>query len=158
MQKDIGLFIPKGSNRIGISRESADTHFYSPLQSTAAYGNWIDKCRGVSLQKLKGILPTALVTLGAAGIIQLFSKYFSKGELASEDTFMVAQSAVMEKTADEVAPQALRATAESMQQAAPITAEKVYLIPQNIALWFLVGALFALAVYFVWSWVRNKRN
>ncbi|MBI2523252.1 helix-turn-helix domain-containing protein [Candidatus Woesearchaeota archaeon] len=109
-------------------------------------------------EKLKGILPTALIALGAAGIIQLFSKYFSKGALASGDTFMVAKSAAMEKTADEFVPQALRATAESMPQAAPITAEKVYLMPQNIALWFLIGALFALAVYFVWGWFRNRKD
>src|SRR3990167_9878441 len=49
-------------------------------------------------EKLKGILPTALITLGTAGIIQLFSKYFSKGTVAAGDNFMVAKSAVMEKT------------------------------------------------------------
>ncbi len=107
-------------------------------------------------EKLKGILPTALITLGAAGIIQLFSKYFSKGALQAGDTFMVAKSAVMERTAGEAAPQAVQATAESMQQAAPITAEKVYLIPQNIALWFLIGAMFALIVYFVWRLARKN--
>lgn len=108
-------------------------------------------------EKLKGILPVALITAGTAGIIQIFSRYFSKG-LASGQNLMVAKSAVVEKSAEEVAPQALQAAAEAMPQAAPITAEKVYLIPQNIALWFLIGALFALIVYFVWNWVRKDRS
>lgn len=111
-------------------------------------------------EKLKGILPTALITLGAAGAIQLFSKYFSKGTITAGDNFMVAKSVVMDRAvegaANEVAPQALQAAAETMPQTAPITAEKVYLIPQNIALWFLIGALFALVVYFVWRWVRKE--
>lgn len=111
-------------------------------------------------ERLKGILPTALITLGTAGVIQLFSKYFSNRTVAAGDNFMVAKSAVMEKSvqesANEIAPQALQAAAESMPQAAPITAEKVYLIPQNIALWFLVGAVFALAVYFIWRMARKN--
>lgn len=106
-------------------------------------------------EKLKGILPAVLITLGVAGMIQLFSKYFSKGALQAGDSFMVAKSAVMERTVEGAAPQALQAAAESMQQAAPITADKIYLIPQNIALWFLAGALFALIVYFVWSGFRK---
>ncbi len=106
-------------------------------------------------EKLKGILPTALITLGAAGIIHLFSKYFSKGTLAAGENFMVAKSAVVDRAVEEAAPQALQATVEGAQQAAPITAAKVYLIPQNIALWFLIGAIFALVVYFVWKWARK---
>ncbi|MFH1438977.1 MAG: helix-turn-helix domain-containing protein, partial [Candidatus Woesearchaeota archaeon] len=70
-------------------------------------------------EKLKGILPTALITLGAAGILQLFSKYFSKGALAGGDNLMIAKSAVMERAIEE-APQALEAVAEAAPQAAPI--------------------------------------
>ena len=106
-------------------------------------------------EKLKSILPAALITLGAAGAIQLFSNYFYKGTLQAADNFMVAKSAAVERAVEE-APKALEAAAESMQQAAPITAEKVYFIPQNIALWFLIGALFALAVYFVWNYFRKN--
>ncbi len=107
-------------------------------------------------EKLKGILPTALITLGAAGVIQLFTNYFYKGALQAGDNFMVAKSAAVERAVEEAAPEALEvAAAEAVPIAAPITAEKVYLIPQNIALWFLVGALFALIVYFVWSWIRK---
>ena len=106
-------------------------------------------------EKLKGVLPVALIVVATAGMIQIFSNYFNFG---SGRNLMVVKSVVMDKSVEEAAPQALQAAAESMQQTAPITAEKVYLIPQNIALWFLVGALFALAVYFVWRWVRNKGN
>jgi len=106
-------------------------------------------------ERLKGILPVALIATATAGIIQIYTKYFSKGAIAAGDNFMVAKSAAVERVVEEAAPQALEAAAETMPQAAPITAEKVYLIPQNIALWFLIGALFALAVYFVWRWIRK---
>jgi len=105
-------------------------------------------------EKLKGILPVALIAAGMAGIIQIFSKYFSKETLG--DTFMVAKSAAVERAVVEEAPQALEAAAEAAPQVAPIAAEKVYLIPQNIALWFLIGALFALVVYFVWNYFRKR--
>ncbi|MBW2976047.1 helix-turn-helix domain-containing protein [Candidatus Woesearchaeota archaeon] len=106
-------------------------------------------------QKLKAILPVALIAAGTAGIMQLFTKHFYKGTLQAGDNFMVAKSAVLERAVEEGATQALKAASEAAPQAAPIAAEKVYLIPQNIALWFLIGALFALAVYFLWSWIRK---
>ena len=100
-------------------------------------------------ERLKGILPVALLAAGMAGVIQIVSKYFSRDVLAG-DRFMVAKTAEVERAVAE------EAVMEAAPQAAPISAEKIYLIPENIALWFLVGALFALVVYFVWNWTRKR--
>ena len=112
-------------------------------------------------EKLKSILPVGLIAVGAAGLIQLFSGYFNKSAMFSGQNLMVAKSAVMEKAvigAQDAASASMaveeamiEAVPEAAQQAAPIIAEKDYLIPQNIALWFLIGALFALAVYLIFN-------
>lgn len=100
-------------------------------------------------QKLRSILPAGLIALGAAALLQIFSKYFSQ----SGQNFIVAKSA-------EIANEDMREAMPSMMQAAQdeaatITAPTVYMIPENIALWFLIGAIFALAVYLLWSWIRK---
>src|SRR3989344_3974590 len=79
-------------------------------------------------EKLKSILPVALIAAGAAGVIQLISNYFTKTSVAQD---FAAKSSVAERALE--APVALT-------QAAPPQA--VSTILQNIALWFLAGALF----------------
>lgn len=103
-------------------------------------------------QKLRGILPVALIAAGTAGIIQLFSKYFLKPTFQAGD--FIARSAVMEKTFETTAEETVIATAA--QEAAPIVAETAVPLLQNIALWFLVGALFALIIYSIWSYFRKN--
>lgn len=98
-------------------------------------------------EKLRGILPAAIITLSAAALIQIFSGYLSK----SSQSLMVAKSAVM----DEAAPLAAQKSADTVHGGASIVAEKVYLLPENIALWFLIGALFALIVYIIWKLIRK---
>ena len=92
-------------------------------------------------EKLKGILPVALIAAGAAGVIRLTSNYFTKTSVAQD---FAAKSAVA-KSALETAPVALA-------QAAP---QAISTIWQNIALWFLAGALFALLIYLVISFIRK---
>ena len=109
-------------------------------------------------QKLKGILPVALIAAGAAGLIQLFSKYFPKttpqvfgaGKQAMEEEVITAAP-----TAAEAAAEAVPAALDVARETAPVIAEKAFSLPQNIALWFLIGSLFVLAVYFVWSFRRD---
>ena len=93
-------------------------------------------------EKLKAILPVALIAAGTAGVIQFISKYLSRTQAVSED--FVAKSAATER--------ALEAAPVALTQAAP---EAVVSIWQNIALWFFVGAVFALIVYFVLSMIRK---
>jgi|SRR3989338_1607844 len=100
-------------------------------------------------EKLRSILPAALITLGTAALLEVFSKYFS-----SPNSFMAAGPAAEKSAA--IAPMAAQKAAEAAQLAAPIIADKVYLVPGNIALWFLIGAVFALVVYIVWNWTRKE--
>lgn len=88
-------------------------------------------------EKLKGILPVALIASAAAGVIQLVSNYFPKGIAVQETS---AAKYAISDSALESAPMAL-------SQAAPV--EQASSILQNIALWFLAGAIFALAVYLI---------
>ena len=92
-------------------------------------------------EKLKSILPVALIAAGAAGVIQLISNYFTKTSVAQD---FVAKSSVAERALE--APVALT-------QATP--PQTVSTILQNIALWFLAGALFALLIYLVISFIRK---
>jgi len=93
-------------------------------------------------EKLMGILPAALVAAGAAGIIQLVNNYFSKAAAAVD--FAVAKSAMMQESA-------LAMAAEAPVEAAP-------LLTQNPALWFLMGALFALLIYLIIGRIRKDFN
>ena len=93
-------------------------------------------------EKLKSILPVALIVAGAAGVIQLISNYFTKTSVAQD---FAAKSSVAERALE--APVALT-------QAAPPQA--VPAILQNIALWFLAGALFALLIYLIISSLRKN--
>ncbi|MEK7173385.1 MAG: helix-turn-helix domain-containing protein [Patescibacteria group bacterium] len=93
-------------------------------------------------EKLMGILPAALVAAGAAGIIQLVNNYFSKA--AAVGDFAAAKSAMMQESA-------LAMAAEAPAEAAP-------LLTQNPALWFLMGALFALLIYLIIGMIRKDFN
>lgn len=95
-------------------------------------------------EKLKSILPVALIAAGAAGILQLVSKYFVKSGIAEQDAF-AAKSAMVESAA---APGAL-------SQAAAAAAQQTQPIFNNLALWFLFGAVFALLIYFIVSLIRK---
>lgn len=92
-------------------------------------------------EKLMGILPAALAAVGAAGIIHLANNYLSK---AASAEVAVAKSAMMQESALAMAP-------EAPAEAAP-------LLTQNLALWFLAGALFALLIYFIVGMIRKGPN
>ncbi len=99
-------------------------------------------------EKLKGILPAALIAAATAGAIQSFSYYFLRGTFALAPESNGALPEMMQQSLA-----AAPALGDTAQKAAAKTA---YLAPQNIALWFLAGALFALAVYFALNSVRKK--
>ncbi len=108
-------------------------------------------------EKLKSILPAALIAVAAAGFIQVFSKYLMKPVafgMEQANRAVLTKSAVME----EAAPVA----ANLMVGAAPnVTQEALTVAPQlvsepNIALWFLYGALFVSVVYLMINIIRKK--
>jgi len=90
-------------------------------------------------EKLRNILPVVLIVSGAALVIRLLSKYFYQ---PIEAPIMMAEKAAIERVAPAIAQEA----AIEAQQAMTTT---------NIALWFLAGALFALAIYLIISLLRK---
>ena len=117
------------------------------------------KVNGIA-QKLKGILPAALITAGAAGLIQLYTMFSQKTAQAAsfgarEAPALMAKSAeVATDHAAESAP--LLANAPSPVGAgAGAVVQATTPLWQNLALWFLVGALFALLVYAIISYFKK---
>lgn len=83
--------------------------------------------------KLKSIIPVALISIAAAGLIRLFSSdIFKKLPLLLEKEVQYSYS----MGEDTLATSAL---------------EVINVVP-NYALWFLFGAIFAIIVYLVWNW------
>lgn len=103
-------------------------------------------------QKLRNILPVALIIAGAAGLIQLTTKFIQKPSV------VMAKDAVAERTFA-AAPMA----AEEAVGAGPVVAEAAEIatvIPlwQNIALWFFIGAVFAIIIFVILSYVKNHQS
>jgi len=95
-------------------------------------------------EKLKSILPVALLALAGAGFIQLYTKF----KFAGFETMKAAPAApLMEQAADEVAKSAIEKAPEitGAMQAAP-----------NYALWFLIGAFFVIVLYLIISKIRER--
>jgi DNA-binding transcriptional ArsR family regulator len=108
-------------------------------------------------QKLKNILPVALITAGAAGLIQLTTKFIQK------PTIMTAKQAVAERTFDAVpmaAEKAVVVAAEEAPAAAPLADVAVHTAPlwQNIALWFLIGAIFTIIIFLILSYFKKNND
>jgi len=87
-------------------------------------------------EKLKGILPVALIASGAAALIQFMHNYFSKQNLAAQKA-MIAEKAT-----------------DAVSIAAQAPAQQTTML-QNLALWFLAGAVFALIIHFILSFFRK---
>lgn len=106
-------------------------------------------------EKLKRIIPVALLVGGAASLIKFFS---------TKATFGVAKTAMREAApvAMEKAMKAVPSLTEEAVQAAPIAAEEVaikgiQIIPQQpIALWFIYGAAFTLIIYLIIDYIVKK--
>jgi|APFre7841882654_1041346.scaffolds.fasta_scaffold40370_2 DNA-binding transcriptional ArsR family regulator len=113
------------------------------------------------LDKLKGLLPVGLVTLAAAGIIQLMSR-FRTGVYSTLDrtAYLSNNLALGGSQAIASAPMAKGVASEAAVQAAETTTTtlRTILVQQqsSLALWFLFGALFAIIMYIVWDWIRKR--
>ena len=103
-------------------------------------------------EKLRSILPVALIAAGTAGIIQLVRMFPQRGTFAAQNFKSVS--------ADRVASSAAPSMEQAYGASSNAVSSTVSTLPfwQNIALWFLIGAIFALLVYFVISWYRRERN
>ena len=101
-------------------------------------------------EKLKSILPAALIAVAAAGFIQVFYKYFAKTAAFGMEQASRSSGVLKQEVMEEVAPMAAD---KAVERAAEIP--QIILEP-NIALWFLYGALFVSVVYLVINIIRKK--
>lgn len=112
--------------------------------------------------KLKTILPVALILALVSGGIQIVSRFYQKGIYGFTQTFTKAAPVVERAVAE--APAAVEE--KVMAAAAPVaneTAEQVVktIVNEpsfwgNITLWFILGAIFTLILYFLFEKLRKK--
>ena len=144
-------------------------------------------------EKLKSILPVALIVGAAAIVLQYFQRFFVRDDIVKtfiqtkqtlvRETFITQKAAesadVLKEAATAAIPEVIEKAEEEAVRAAPSAAQEVvnrtteYMLRpevttetiktatpiwQNIALWFLVGALFALTIYFIISLYRKDMD
>ena len=121
--------------------------------------------------KLRSILPVALIAGGTAALLQIFSRmqgsigsFAMKAAPVQEASADLVQQASM-KVSEEAASaapslmkaageEALRSGAPAISQAASIVAEPS--LWSSIALWFFIGAVFAIVLYLVVERIRKR--
>lgn len=119
-------------------------------------------------EKLKAVLPVVLLLAVGAGILQIFSKGIRSSQVFTTvtKTFggMTEKATIAQdlaKTAAEAAPAAVEEVAEVMPAFQNVTTS-TSVIPAsplaNIALWFLIGGLFALIVYLIINAIMKKEK
>jgi DNA-binding transcriptional ArsR family regulator len=110
-------------------------------------------------QKLKNILPVAIVTFASAAILKLFSSGMMSGGGFKANSIAEAAPKIMTEATPEI-----MAVADDMalETTAPIVhdlGQGGYVYP-DIALWFLIGAVSAMIIYVVYSlikdWIKNR--
>lgn len=124
-------------------------------------------------EKLRNILPVALVTAGAAFVIQFMQKYFPSEVTrnvmsgAADETVRAAPMFAAEKVAEVAMEADLAVEGIAMDSAAAPTVNET--IPQVIeiikdpsvwhspVLWFVVGSVSALGLYILFSWLFRKK-
>ncbi len=94
-------------------------------------------------QRLRNILPVLLIVGGAAGIIQIF--FTAHSQSFAEEGLMIAESGAAEKSAMSIA-----------SQVPPDMASISPFLTNNIAIWFLFGAFFALAAFLLINRIRKE--
>lgn len=109
-------------------------------------------------EKLKSILPVALIIAAGTGLIQLFSKTFGYGSVSKITTltkvgapsFAEAEEAIV----DTAVSAAVQTATENITTITTITPPSLF---SNIALWFFIGASVALIIYLIVDWIRKRK-
>ena len=103
-------------------------------------------------EKLKSVLPVALIAAAGAGLIQLFSGKFDRfAAVQVPRAGMMAEEAVIE-AAPALADAAPKAAEAVVAETAPLAAVS------SIALWFFIGAAAAIILYLLIDWIRNRKK
>ncbi len=112
-------------------------------------------------EKLKSILPVALLGLIGAGFIHAYTKYFKP---VATFGAMKAAPAVMEEAAretplaDQVMQKAAETGANAVMEKAPETVATAVQSAPNYALWFLFGCLFVIVLIVIFDLIRAKKE
>jgi len=96
-------------------------------------------------QKLRGILPVAIATLGIGVVIKFIgsmSSSYNTGMMQVAEKSAETSAAIMQDTVAESAPAVMARTPEVVSE-------------PNVALWFLVGAGTALGLYVLYVLLRE---
>ncbi len=105
-------------------------------------------------EKLRSILPVGLFIAATAGVIQYFSRYskpIQEKAFAAAPQLAEAGANVFEDAVTTAADEVVVAAPEIAQQAISTTS-----IWQNIALWFIIGAVSAIVIYVIVDKIRKK--
>ncbi len=94
-------------------------------------------------EKLRSVLPVALIVAAGTAFIQFFSKNTARFAAVQEETAL--------KIEEQAAVETIRAA-----DYAPAMADKFFLF-SNIALWFFIGASVTLILYLLVDWFRNRK-
>jgi len=103
-------------------------------------------------EKLKSILPVGLVAIAAAGFISAFgwlkAGMFGSVQKAAELAAVEAPQRIFESAAQDAAAGGAAEAANAVAQYSGL----------NPAIWFIIGAFFTLAVYFLAEAIRTRQN
>ncbi|MBW3013409.1 helix-turn-helix domain-containing protein [Candidatus Woesearchaeota archaeon] len=113
------------------------------------------------MNKLKKILPVALIVVVAAGLMkiaqvtQLFAA--KTGQYTEEAVMLAAPQATEMASARGGADLAEKAVTETVAKAPEIVSQASHL-SNEIILWFLIGAISAIAIFFIIDLFKKKQN
>ena len=116
-------------------------------------------------EKLKSILPVALLGLIGAGFIHAYSKYF-RPVATFGAAKMAAVPSVMEQAVEDAVPTASEALigalrdegANAVMEKVPEVVTTAVQAAPNYALWFLFGCIFVIVLIVIFDLIRAKRE
>jgi DNA-binding transcriptional ArsR family regulator len=110
-------------------------------------------------ERLKGLLPIAIISVAAAGLIEVytfFSRSFLSAKVAAAAPFALDSAAdgarLMVAEGAPVAKMAAAAAPVAVENAAPLFTQDFFV------LWFLAGSLFTLIVLAVWYYFSSRKK
>ena len=109
-------------------------------------------------EKLRSILPIAILSAAGALAIQLYNSFFRKTTFGA---MQEAAPAVMEEAVRDAAPlmeKAAEQGANAVIEAAPEVTQQVIQTQPNYALWFLLGCIFVMIFIIIFELIKAKKE
>lgn len=101
-------------------------------------------------QKLRSILPIAIISVATAGILEWSARLINAAslqaskQLEQEPMLMASKTELVQSASPAAGAPEAAAVVQSVQP-----------LWQNMALWFLIGAFFAIILFIIFSWFRK---